>query len=174
MDTQEEEEEDDRKQSAREEEETSSSDVEMEGIDMNADEDEEESAADDDEEEDTGTVAGTSNEEDNAVIAALENADHVEIEEAQKERLELMAAEGKEGKEGMKPMNAQARFEYLMAQSDVFAHFLAGRLQKDTTRYSASSFVVSTASHLCSLSLQDPLLQEPKKERRVLEAKQIA
>ena len=108
----------------QQEESSSSSDVELEGVDMNADEAEEEPAEDDEEED----LAAQAPAEDEAAIAALESANHQEMEEARKERMELMAAEAKEvnQKGGAKPSTPQETLDYLMQQSDVFAHFLAG------------------------------------------------
>lgn len=47
-----------------------------------------------------------------------------ELEQARQEQKELMAAEQTERRQA--PATAQERLEYLLAQSDVFAHFLAG------------------------------------------------
>jgi hypothetical protein len=51
----------------------------------------------------------------------LQEAERMELEEARKERMELIAAESNK-------ISTQDRLAYLMAQSDVFAHFLAGKL----------------------------------------------
>ena len=65
-----------------------------------------------------------------------EREDSAEIEAARKERMALMAAEGKDkatasgGKGGEQAEGAKVdpneKFQYLMGQSEVFAHFLAG------------------------------------------------
>lgn len=50
-----------------------------------------------------------------------------ELEEVRKERQELIAAEQKELSSKIPPKaTAEDRMKYIMAQSDVFAHFLAG------------------------------------------------
>jgi len=58
------------------------------------------------------------------------------MEEARRERLELIAAEQKQhataaassvAADNDHPVDPGARLEYLLAQSDVFAHFLAGK-----------------------------------------------
>lgn len=100
-----------------------SSTVELEGIDMNDEEGEvaveEEEIAEEEDEEMTDPL-----EANNAIDSSdLANQDDIEMEETRKERMELMAAETKSA---VLPDNAQGRFEYLMQQSEVFAHFLAG------------------------------------------------
>ena len=113
------------------------SDVELEGVDM---EDEREEA--DEMEETNGPIAGDSaTAEDkstaNAATLATEDIDEeaaaklaaeeaaLEVE-ALKEREELRKYEEQKKHGQPAPVSAKARLEYLMQQSDTFAHFLAG------------------------------------------------
>ena len=113
------------------------SDVELEGVDM---EDEREEA--DEMEEANGPIAGDSaTAEDkstaNAATLATEDIDEeaaaklaaeeaaLEVE-ALKEREELRKYEEQKKHGQPAPVSAKARLEYLMQQSDTFAHFLAG------------------------------------------------
>ena len=143
---------------------SNSSDVEMTGIELDNDDDvemEEEEELDEDGANDTAKASTTSG---NDPVAAedetLLTEEAKELEEARKERLELMAAElqhkanllgrgegaavaAGEGRPPSTshlndddaaaqqqqqpiPLTPQERLEYLIAQSDVFAHFLAG------------------------------------------------
>jgi SWI/SNF-related matrix-associated actin-dependent regulator of chromatin subfamily A member 5 len=95
-----------------------SSDVEMEGIEM----DEEEAVEEEEEEEEEFVPAANETAEDKALLS--EEAEELEV--ARKERLELMASEQKAKHLEQAPATAREKLDYLMAQSDVFAHFLAG------------------------------------------------
>lgn len=67
--------------------------------------------------------------------AALAKKELEELEEARRERMELMAAEQKElAKQMPSKATAQDRMNYIMAQSDVFAHFLAGSVATDAKK----------------------------------------
>ena len=115
------------------------SDVEMEGIDMEGIDDEEA------EEEESPTAAASNlkdppdyaldkendkGDQPNEVLEQRAHEDHDELEAARKERMELMAAEtrnvAKPQAEGDGPAPVSSQLEYLLAQSEVFAHFLAG------------------------------------------------
>jgi SWI/SNF-related matrix-associated actin-dependent regulator of chromatin subfamily A member 5 len=74
--------------------------------------------------EDT-TVSVTEPTENDALVDELAKAEDKELEAAQKERLELIAFEQNKMK-SQPAASAQDRLQYLLAQSDVFAHFLAG------------------------------------------------
>jgi hypothetical protein len=100
---------------ANDDESVASSAVEFDGMDMN----EEVAAVEEEEEEETILPDDTNNNTEDD----LANQDDLEMEETRKERMELMAAETKST---VLPDDAQGRFEYLMQQSEVFAHFLAG------------------------------------------------
>ena len=104
------------------------SDVELSGMDMEGID--EEGGDDDDYKDDDGDVAMKdspvqSDEED--VKHAKE--DHDEMEEARREQLELMEAERSKVAAPHQGDNASAaeKLEYLLGQSEVFAHFLAGK-----------------------------------------------
>ncbi|GAX28328.1 SWI/SNF-related matrix-associated actin-dependent regulator of chromatin subfamily A member 5 [Fistulifera solaris] len=99
----------------KDDESVASSAVEFDGMDMN----EEVAAVEEEEEEETILPDDTNNNTEDD----LANQDDLEMEETRKERMELMAAETKST---VLPDDAQGRFEYLMQQSEVFAHFLAG------------------------------------------------
>jgi hypothetical protein len=56
---------------------------------------------------------------------ALQEREHRYLEAARKERMDLLASESRKIPP---PASKQDRLDYLIAQSDVFAHFLAGRV----------------------------------------------
>ena len=127
------------------------SDVELEGMDVDEDEEQVE-----DEEEDDGiqqvavaAVAPPSP----AVEKTLHDEELRDIEAARKERMELLAAESKKIQP---PATKQEQLDYLMAQSDVFAHFLAGTRRVcfsispvKTMTMSAYTSVYGTLNTLC-------------------------
>jgi len=147
------------------EEDVSSSDVEIEGVDMDADEEE---AVEEDEDEKASSNADEAAvvEENEEEIDALETEEINELEEARKEQMELMAAEQKKAAEDHKPATAQERLEYLLAQSDVFAHFLAGTKVYSITRLDT----LEPSSFVCSLIISYPFfvaqVRWPPLERR--------
>jgi SWI/SNF-related matrix-associated actin-dependent regulator of chromatin subfamily A member 5 len=102
------------------------SDVELEGMDLEGDEAEEDG---DDGAED---VEMSDDKESPAAIDIDDDKhakeDHDEMEEARRERMELMAAEQNEvAKPEMEDKaSVGEKLEFLLAQSEVFAHFLAG------------------------------------------------
>lgn len=100
--------------------EADTSDVELEGMDV----DEEEDGIEDDVEEDVivsgAAVAAPMSP---AVDKTLHDAEQRDLDAARRERMELIAAESKKIQP---PATKQEQLDYLMAQSDVFAHFLAG------------------------------------------------
>lgn len=80
-----------------------------------------------DEEEDTTTKI-TAYEEENE-IDDLAKQEAEEIEEARKERMELIAAEQKKimtSAPNKEQATQEDKLNYLLSQSEVFAHFLAG------------------------------------------------
>ena len=109
----------------------------MEGDDEEMADDKESSIADDD---DTATAAAagakTTGDTDDDKAEELANEDVHELEEVRKERMELMKAE-KEALEKEAAEEAGAgggsfnKIDYLIKQSDVFAHFLAGSVAID-------------------------------------------
>lgn len=70
--------------------------------------------------------------EDDTEAEALAKADLKEREAAKKERMELLAAQKKD-LDDIPPEAADQRFQYLIAQSDVFAHFLAGEYERSSS-----------------------------------------
>lgn len=104
------------------------SDIEMEGMDMEI-EDDGETAEADGEDDDSPAADEETPEEDDKEIDALAMAEAKEMEEARREQMELMAAEQKRATAGKPPpATPQERLKYILAQSDVFAHFLAGKI----------------------------------------------
>ena len=108
-------------------EEDETSDVEIDGMDLNDDEE------DGNVEYDTSAVgndtvdSSSKVEEDEEQISARGLEEAQEMEEARQERLELMAAEQKKAAQWQKePVTQQEKLQYLLGQSEVFAHFLAG------------------------------------------------
>jgi hypothetical protein len=108
---------DDTKKAAEDED----SDVELEGMDLEGDEpamDEAEKLSnadtpDDDDDEEAGSQ--------------LAHDDHDELEAAKREQMELMAAEAKNIAEApLGKASVEEQLQYLLGQSEVFAHFLAG------------------------------------------------
>lgn len=103
------------------------SDVELEGMDLEGDDDGE---GDDDADADVDmepATDSTNTEDDKEVTDKLAHDDQDEFEAAHRERTELMAAERKKvaaPDEGNATM--QDKLQYLLSQSEVFAHFLAG------------------------------------------------
>lgn len=108
------------------------SDVEIDGVDMEGDD-----VADDDVEDDKRSNASEMEASGikSALLVSAEETDALatedakEMEEARKEQMELMAAERKKEEAAASHVtDIGDRFGYLMAQSEVFAHFLAGEL----------------------------------------------
>lgn len=110
------------------------SDVELEGMDLEGDDAEEEEEGDAGVENnvvavmDEGTsppAAAVADEQDDDKHA---KEDHDEMEEARRERMELMVAEQSKVQqpETGDKASAEEKLQYLLAQSEIFAHFLAG------------------------------------------------
>jgi len=103
------------------------SDVEIEGLDLDDDEEGEEEKDEGSNGESMQVDETTSENDDDEKTNALQKQEIEELEEARKERMELMAAEQTKialGNQGA--ATKEDRLRYLLAQSDVFAHFLAG------------------------------------------------
>jgi SWI/SNF-related matrix-associated actin-dependent regulator of chromatin subfamily A member 5 len=101
------------------------SDIEIEGIDQDGDYYVDNGSQDEDDEIPPTFETEEQKEETNKL--ALEEAK--ELEAARKERMELLAAEQKKLAEKVANQGAatlEDKFQYLVSQSDVFAHFLAG------------------------------------------------
>jgi hypothetical protein len=102
---------------------TDTSDVELEGMDVDEDE---EQLGDEDEDDGIPQVAAAVSAvapPSPAVDKTLHDEELRDLEAARRERMELLAAESKKIQP---PATKQEQLDYLMAQSDVFAHFLAG------------------------------------------------
>lgn len=92
-------------------------------IGMDLDEEEEETSNTEDVATSDATSPDTADDEDET----LAQEELKELEEVRKERQELIAAEQKKLAAEIPPKaTAEDRLKYIMAQSDVFAHFLAG------------------------------------------------
>ncbi|KAL3773005.1 hypothetical protein ACHAWO_003960 [Cyclotella atomus] len=102
------------------------SDVEFEGMDMNDDDDEVE-AVDEEELEDAAVTADDAEETIDDDVKVDEH-EMEELEAARKERMELMAKElaSKQKEKEQSSSTGVSKFDYLIGQSEVFAHFLAG------------------------------------------------
>ena len=108
---------------------------EIEGMDMDGDDEEDEEEVELDREEDktaskaVGEMKATKTEDtaDEEQVNALATKAAQEMAEARKEQMELMAAETK-NEEEKRPSDMGHRLQYLLAQSEVFAHFLAGEI----------------------------------------------
>ena len=109
------------------------SDCEIEGMDLEDDEevmDVDEAAADSiDNDDEPGQDDEASNEE---TAHKLEQAEHDEMEAAKREQMELMEAERQQvaAKFSGSSTSKEDQLQYLLAQSEVFAHFLAGTRMK--------------------------------------------
>ena len=100
------------------------SDVELEGMDLEGDE-----GGDDDDVDMEPAIAATDEVENNVEVAEkLATEDHDELEAAHREQKELMAAERNKVAPVADDGNAtmEDKLQFLLSQSDVFAHFLAG------------------------------------------------
>jgi len=98
------------------------SDVELEGMELGGIEDAEDEPEESPSEEEND---GKKDNDEEDTLLAKEEED--EMEEARKERMELMDLEKKKmAKQHKEEEDAHHRLEYLCAQSEVFAHFLAG------------------------------------------------
>ena len=101
------------------------SDVELEGMEVDEGEDE---AVEEAVEESANAAAAADDVPDD------DSEEVHELEEARRERMELVAAEQKKLAAQQQPATAAERLEYILAQSDVFAHFLAGSVAATSKR----------------------------------------
>jgi len=104
------------------------SDVELEGMDLEGDDGDGDDNADVDMEPAAATTGSPDAEDDKEVIDKLATEDQDELEAAHRERTELMAAERKKVDAVTDDSNVtmENKLQYLLSQSEVFAHFLAG------------------------------------------------
>ena len=108
------------------------SDIELDGVDMEDDEDIDEQKSDQVFAEcsaNTVAAATAKNADEDIFANALATKEAAELDAARKERLELIKEEQEALKvKGQEATDPQSRLEYLLHQSDVFAHFLAGSI----------------------------------------------
>jgi SWI/SNF-related matrix-associated actin-dependent regulator of chromatin subfamily A member 5 len=140
------------------------SDVEMEGVDI--DEEAEDTTEDHAAATSSGDNAAEIENEDE--ISALATAEATEMEEARKEQQELIAAEQKRAADlhERAPASAQERLEYLMGQSDVFAHFLAGSVASTTKKGKKGSR--GKKNRLTEAEEDEQMLKSAQSKRRVI------
>ena len=101
------------------------SDVELEGMDLEGDDGED--ADDGDAEMEPATAPDAPSVEDATTTDKLATEDQDELEAARKERKELMAEERKKvAAPAQNEATMAEKLQYLLSQSEVFAHFLAG------------------------------------------------
>lgn len=119
-------------------EDDNTSDVELEGVDLDGDEGVEDDDVGGGEDVEMDAADGEDTEQ-------METEDHDELEAARRERSELMAAEQRQGgttveeaatgrRNDDSSTSMEEKLTYLLAQSDVFAHFLAGTVAATTTK----------------------------------------
>ena len=98
--------------------------MEIEGIDL----DEDEAANGEDDTDEKLSIGDVPDDDDDELVSKRAHEDHDELEAAKRERMELMAVEAKkiadEAPQGKASVEEQLM--YLLGQSEVFAHFLAG------------------------------------------------
>lgn len=99
------------------------SDVEIEGMDLEDDDEEMEEA---EKSSNAETTSSAVDQEDEEAVKELEHEDHDEMEAARKEQMELMASESKKVAQPT-GSSVSEQLQYLLNQSEVFAHFLAGK-----------------------------------------------
>eukprot|EP00934_Nitzschia_sp_Nitz4_P004967 Nitzschia sp. Nitz4//scaffold58_size112336//101809//105310//NITZ4_004051-RA/size112336-snap-gene-0.160-mRNA-1//1//CDS//3329555043//4957//frame0 len=139
------------------------SDVEMEGMDLEGDEGGEE-------EEDEALAATAVVADDNdEQVEQLAHEDHDEMEEAKKERLELMASTEKRAADQQGVSNkasVQEQLDYLLGQSEVFAHFLAGSVASRASKKKGGSR--GKKGRMTEAEEDEQLLKSAQSKRRVI------
>jgi hypothetical protein len=135
------------------------SDVELTGVDMDGDDDDAMAVAED--EDVDVNLSDVKETEQGVEELAAQEAD--EINEARKERMELAAAEAKSGQ--YTTADPQERLQYLMAQSEVFAHFLAGSVAAGAKKGKGSR---GKTGRLTEAEEDAQLLKTAQSKRRVV------
>jgi SWI/SNF-related matrix-associated actin-dependent regulator of chromatin subfamily A member 5 len=103
------------------------SDVELVGVDMEEDDDGNVDVDMTNNDAEANALSTTKDDDkDDAINDELATKEAIELEAARKERLELIKAEQQKIETSARTTDPQGRLEYLLHQSDVFAHFLAG------------------------------------------------
>ena len=149
-----------------EEEEEDASDVELEGIDMEGIDEEQE--VDDDEDDTMEDAPAALEKEDEAEVSARQKDDAEELEAAKRERMELLAAEQKEAAKQMESdvQDPQARFAYLLSQSEVFGHFLAGSVAASAKKNKKGSR--GKTGRLTEAEEDEQMLKSAQSKRRTI------
>jgi hypothetical protein len=150
------------------------SDVELEGVDLEGVDDvmeesihETKIATTTDQKVAPSGATGKEIDDDAAVVLAAEEA--AELEAANREREELIQANLIEQAEGQPPATAdvQSRLDYLLNQSDVFAHFLAGSVAS-VNKKNAKSGKGRGKGRLTEEEEDAQLLKSAQSKRRVV------
>lgn len=120
------------------------SDVEMDGIDMEGDDAVCDEPAEDESNDNIVPVEMTKDDKENESFEVNDEEEDKVLEEAHKERLELLQAEnaakqakpsvGNEAESSSSKDDLTNKLDYLIQQSDVFAHFLAGTVAAAESR----------------------------------------
>lgn len=125
---------------AAEEDDDDNSDVEMEGMDMDDDDEAEETPDEEDANNATTAAAAAVPESPSKALPISKEKEHEleeeeakEMEAARNERLELMQRERDQLQDQAAPKDAASKLDYLLGQSEVFAHFMAGSVAAATT-----------------------------------------
>ncbi|KAL7570972.1 hypothetical protein ACA910_002597 [Epithemia clementina (nom. ined.)] len=146
------------------------SDVEMDGIDLEGDNDEQ-----GDEGDDAGMEVDSSGAEKAENGEEQENLEAEELEEARRERRELLASEQDEKKQTLEEstsVNMDSKLNYLVQQSDVFAHFLAGTVaagdNKKKKGASSSSGRGTKSGRLTEAEEDARMLKSANSRRRII------
>ena len=149
------------------------SDVEMEGIDLDGDDEQADDGDDDAMEVETSDVEKAEN------GAEQESLEAQELEEARRERRELLASEQAEKKPALQEsstVNMDFKLEYLVQQSDVFAHFLAGTVAAaDSKKRKGSSSGTGRGTKTGRLSEAEEdarMLKSAESRRRIIRVDQ--
>ena len=90
------------------------------------------------------------------------------MEAARKERLELLKADEDAQAKHPGPVDAQSRLDYLLHQSDVFAHFLAGSVAATNSKKSAKGGKGRGKGRLTEEEEDAQLLKSAQSKRRVI------
>jgi len=177
-----------------EEDEDSSSDVEIEGIDQEGDDEDDDDDDDDDDDnndnnnndDDDDDDDDKDNDDDNDKLAKKEAQ---ELEEARKERMELLAAERKaitktsnshknnstttttsssRDHTDVTKATKEERLQYLLSQSEVFAHFLAGSVATNTKKSNNNSGNRGKKGRMTEAEEDAQLLKSAQSKRRTI------
>ena len=166
----------DAKLAAKDTAEEESSDVEMEGMDLEDDDDDDDAAAeegDDDNNDDNDDATGNAESVpkspskapalDEEKLHQLEEEEAKEMEAARTERMELMQAA-----QNQAPTDAASKLEYLLGQSEVFAHFMAGSVAATDKRKKKAGAGKSSRGRMSEAEEDAQLLKSAASKRRLV------